>query len=158
MRNPVVNDEEVYYYHATDHSTWGEKVKLFPKIDGPGRSWKEPKFPRICVCPSVALCFTAFDIEHVDYYVYRTRTRQKAVFPWGIRDSRLTGEMWLSKPTTFVLAVKLPVEFLDELGSYWFTFGAGGNEQRAQARYKKRVIKLFEKCNVPGLINRIRWV
>ncbi len=61
---PVFDTEKRFYYHVTGRK-WSEEVKnLVPLRYSMGRGKTEPIFGRICVCPSIALCFTAF---HLDY-------------------------------------------------------------------------------------------
>lgn len=62
-------------------------------------SKREPKTPRLCVCPAVPNCFAAATfLAGQDVYVYRTQKPTRGITPRGVWDSTITGERWLIPP------------------------------------------------------------
>jgi hypothetical protein len=96
-----------YYYHIRQSGSWGEKVTLEPRADGPNRNDLEPDVPRICVAPTIAQCIVALGniINARPIYVYRTAKKlstKEVVEPWEVPDAMITDEAWIVEPCEFV--------------------------------------------------------
>jgi hypothetical protein len=94
-----------YYYHVTQEE-WPNKIKLRPRSFGDNRSDDEPTDSRICVAPTIEGCLVALGLclsDCSNTYVYRTVRKVLAKKPYNVVDASISGEAWLTKPTTFKL-------------------------------------------------------
>jgi len=144
-----INQNRKHYYHITDED-WPEQVRLYPLKENRGRGASEPKFSRICVCPSVPLCLSAFEIYHYRYAIYKTQYAITAVQPWDLSDQFLTKEMWIIKPINFIFVGMLDEMLQKEIQGYrhnliHFYFGNYKADLEVQAIYKDKIFKYFEK-------------
>lgn len=95
------------WYHCSQVA----KVQKFSVAKRPPahRTTLEPLTPRLCVCPSVALCFTARLFEVAPVHVYISEPRN-GIRPRDVWDAKITGERWLIPPTTMHYAYTIPTE------------------------------------------------
>lgn len=73
----------------------------------------EPPVPRLCVCPTLAGCFSAqFFMRRGPVYVYRTTKETSGIFPGKKRvwDCIITREHWLVPPVEMVKIDAIPYE------------------------------------------------
>jgi len=130
---------------------WGKEKILKPRNndESEGRDEREPKFSRICVCPSIPLCFTAFDLCRKDYYVYRTKEKVQVIYPWRLADKNITKEKWINKPTKFVRVGKINYDIIESLyyriREVGVVFGGTRNDLRYQSGYKRFVLRKFRE-------------
>jgi len=133
-----------HYYHLTEK--YSEKnIRLVPFIDSKYRGPEEPQVSRICVCDSMAGCFVSvyfWEFEH-SWNMYRTSEPVYAVKPYGILDSKVTGEHWLLEPTKFdfICNLKSFIEkYEDELFEYESIFNrcSFGDGEEKTLKYQKR--------------------
>jgi hypothetical protein len=75
-----------------------------PIIRGP----KEPVTPRICVCPTLAGCFSAVLFVAGPVYVYRTVKAISGVKPVRVFDELVTWEKWIVHPAEFEAVQCIP--------------------------------------------------
>lgn len=68
----------------------------------------EPKTPRLCVCATVAACFSATLFQGGDVCVYRTAREVGANAPRGVWDAAITGERWIVPPCVMELHSVIP--------------------------------------------------
>jgi hypothetical protein len=116
----MVDTKKRYYYHVTQEN-WGKRIKLSPRTWGDNRADEEPEDSRICVSTSIEGCLVALCgclAGGGIAYVYRTVSQVKAVKPYNVVDSRITGERWLIRATTFekygrVIKKQLPKSMLE---------------------------------------------
>lgn len=137
-----------YYYHITDNS-WPITITLEPRDKGDARDIEEPLIPRICVCPSVALCLCSIEICS-SMTVYCTRKKVRSYYPVNVLDSEITDERWLLEPTEFIAITDLPKRVTDEVRSIFkkdfFIFGSDDLEDvRKQKAFKAKVVDLIRK-------------
>lgn len=99
-----------FYYHLTT-SNLG-KVKILTPLHSDDkkvqhRADTEPETPRICVAPTIGGCllaiYTCLSAINPKINIYRTYNKVKAENPNNVKDSTITGEKWLIKPTKFIL-------------------------------------------------------
>ena len=102
-----------FYYHVTNQN-WEEKVILFPRDSGENRGWFEPDVSRICVGPDIVRCFIAIPYSKQTNYTYRTYRKTYAYYPYDVCDSIITGEKWLTDPTTFVKIGEIPKNIMKD--------------------------------------------
>lgn len=137
-----------YYYHISDKFT-ESTIELKPRATGDNRDPEEPEISRICVGPSISKCLIAIPYCSMDYHVYRTKHKVKGYRPKvkEVFDSKQTKEVWLKKPTKFVLVgiVKVNGEF-----PYTPCVSVGAiytSKKRLDKRYKsaeKKIKKLLK--------------
>jgi hypothetical protein len=95
--------KKLYLYHITEND-WGKSVTLIPKSTGDNRDSLEPKTPRICTATTIAGCMIAVYLNQLNTVnVYRTRHKVDYKYPRKVRDSKITDERWITKPTEFIL-------------------------------------------------------
>ena len=108
MRNTKVLPSELFskrrhWFHIST-TLQKESERLFPRDNDEGfnRSGREPNIKRICVSPTLEQCLTAVPYGKRDtIYIYRTRSKVKAIPPVGVFDSAITMEGWITRPTWF---------------------------------------------------------
>jgi len=126
-----------YYYHVTQ-KIWPYKKLLKPKSYGSNRGDDEPTDRRICVAPTIEGCLLALG-SCLDCYnrafVYRTSNKVIAKKPYDVDDAKITGEMWLIRPTSFEQYGEILIGNLPE--SLLYT-SVGDSESFADQRYFKR--------------------
>jgi len=130
-----------YYYHITQKD-WRYKKKLKPKSYGSNRGDEEPNDRRICVSPTIEGCLLALGCclgGSRPAYVYRTSSIVIAKKPYNVDDAKITGEMWLIRPTSFelfgrIIIRNLPRSLLCTSVGYKDTF----NDQR---NFKRELLK-----------------
>jgi hypothetical protein len=100
-----------YYYHITDRY-WPKRITLEPRDNGDNRTFCESDMPRICVAPSISHCLVA--LPPYTLKVYRTKNKVKAYCPYGIPDSEITKEKWITKTTAFIKVGEIKKELLEK--------------------------------------------
>jgi len=100
-----------FYYHITRESDWGEEITLNPIGGNNGnRAFDEPKNARTCVAPSIENCLCAIVYGDADpYYIYRTKEKVIAYWPYQVEDATLTRERWIINPQSFILVGTLEI-------------------------------------------------
>ncbi len=134
--------EPQFFYHVTDKN-WGQKKQLLPRDNNCAGVWcrdsNEPNTARICVCPTVAKCISAIEMDR-EHRIYRTLRPCRARYPRRVLDSRITTERWLVRPTAFVLVGFLSEELIrDIVKPVDFIFGSDGRDLELQKEYYKWV-------------------
>jgi hypothetical protein len=126
-----------YYYHITQ-KRWSNKKILKPRSYGANRGHGEPDDLRICVAPTIEGCLLALG-SCLEYYkttyVYRTSNKVIAKKPYEVDDAKITGEMWLIRPTTFDLYGRV---ILRELPETLLNIQVGDHDAFNDQRYFKR--------------------
>jgi len=130
-----------YYYHITSNDDfrkeWGDETTLSPIEGNKGnRCWDEPSNPRICVAPSIAHCISALPYcGKYQYFVYRTKDKEFACYPYGVEDSLVTKEKWTIKPTKFIFYGNFdPGYYIYEKGVDEDNCGAGAYDDMPRQR------------------------
>jgi len=93
-----------YYYHLTQ-KPWAKRVTLKPRLHGCNRSDREPECKRICVSSNIERCLVALGsclYRTRDIRIYRTENKVLGHQAWGVVDSKVTKEKWLTRPIKFV--------------------------------------------------------
>ena len=105
------------------------KPRLPATIDSSSKGeYPEPDIPRICLSPTIRQCFLAIypNIHHyftekfypyMDFYLYRPKTiakdsvvtTEELTNKRYVHDAHVTGEIWLTRPTRFVLIDRVRV-------------------------------------------------
>lgn len=100
-----------YFYHISTYDLG--KSKIFkPKVGD--FACDEPDTPRICVAPTVAHCLSSIYVDD-RRHIYRTKRKEKAVYPYNVIDSCVTKEKWLLKPTKFIKVHIIPMEVSEKI-------------------------------------------
>lgn len=126
-----------YYYHITQKN-WPPKKLLKPKSYGSNRGDDEPTDCRICVAPTIEGCLLALGCCLDNWrpaFVYRTSNKAIAKKPYDVTDAKITGEMWLIKPTSFEQYGEIIIKNLPGL---LLSTTVGGYESLEDQRYFKR--------------------
>lgn len=144
-----------YYYHLSEED-FGDRFSLDPRPYGSNRDSEESAIPRICVCPSLKLCFCAVDLGG-NVSVYRTKNKEIAYRTINVRDSRLTQERWLIKRTAFIKAWTIPEYITDDISAIHvdcelIQFGSDiPGIYDKQKKFKKRIMRYFSMIDIPDL-------
>lgn len=167
MVSPIRENIGRYYYHLTSND-WGSEKLITPKEWSKGRGEWEPRFPRICVCPSIALCLSAFDNGESNLNAYRTKEKVKAIIPWDLSDQKITEEMWIDKPTQFVFISEIPRSIINRINEYdrigcgfplCVIFGGAPDDLKEQRRFKKHVINVISESKLPKTkLRNVKWI
>jgi len=138
-----------YYYHITEQN-WDKEILLYPKENGDNRDEEETKTPRICVAKTIEGCLIAIYLQDLNTInIYRTKEKVLAQSPIGVCDSKITGEMWITKPTKFVFINNLDnkinrkIHYIDRCNVGLLGDGEEGSK-KWQRKYKKIFKKLVE--------------
>jgi hypothetical protein len=110
------SQQKQFYYHISNtklHRSKSGEVTLTPRDYGDNRAQEEPDDARICVAPSVPHCLIALGTLAIDngdsLFIYRTKNKVVGKPPYGVTDSHITKERWLTRQTKFVLTSKVSV-------------------------------------------------
>ena len=138
-----------YYYHITT-KRWGKEVILYPKkkfqLKDCNRPDDEPDIAKICVSPTLWGCLGAIQ-ESRGISVYRTKNKVFGTKAYGVLDSSVTGERWITNPTTFIKVLTLSGKFMLHLpGPIIAICKCELNDQRYSIHEIK---KYMEKHKVP---------
>jgi len=127
-----------YYYHITQKN-WPYKKKLKPKSYGSNRSDEEPDDRRICVSSTIEGCLLALGscLDWRATFIYRTSSKVVAKKPYNVEDAKITGEMWLVRPSSFELYGEINLENLPES---LLNTNVGDKDAFDQQRYFKRIL------------------
>ncbi len=107
-----------FLYHITPRR-WRHSVILKPRHCGISG---EPKFARICTCPSPAQCLIAINFRgggDINYYIYRTQQPLRGCYTWQVQDAVITAERWLLKPTKFIRVATLRKGTIARFDDHW---------------------------------------
>ena len=99
----------IAYFHISPNDL-GDTVTLDPR-DPTGFGLDEPTDPRICVSSTVEGCLVAVTDAIADdefIYIYKAQGSPEVVKPHGVADALVTGEQWLTSPTTFKKIATMP--------------------------------------------------
>jgi hypothetical protein len=96
------------WYHCSQIYN-GNEFTVINKV--PFRSEKEPLVPRLCVCPTIALCFTArlFKYDQA-VFVYKSAKKYNGIKPYNVWDQPITRERWLIYPCRMIFEKQIPAE------------------------------------------------
>lgn len=133
---------EHFYFHTTQGKRITKKtVVLKPRGIGDNRIEEEPLVYRICVSREIAGCLSAVSYNIADIRVYATL--QKAWSPFGVEDSRVTGEKWILEDTEFYKVFTIPAKFTELIRS------CDGYAEQKDVNHNKKVLRqLYEDGNI----------
>jgi hypothetical protein len=106
-------NRQCYWYHCSNvfhGQSWTAKRKA-PDLHANG----EAVTPRLCVCPTVAECFSARLFTGGDVFVYRTAKPHRTIKPRTVWDHLITGERWLVPPVEMVFVSAIPADTVDRV-------------------------------------------
>ncbi len=104
-----MKERKKHWYHCCQHDHGREWVAE-KMVSQTAVTVGEPKVPRLCVCPSIALCFMArYYFPNQLIYIYRTAKERSSVTPFGVRDAVMTRERWLIPPVNMILLATVPL-------------------------------------------------
>ena len=159
-----------YYYHVSQKRINEDSPVdniLFTPLGSDkcgGRGAYEPTDSRTCVTPTISQCFTAlsnnvWSEEGRVWYIYRTRNKVQACFPYDVPDSHITDERWLVRPIRFKIIAALD---LSRSRLKWPepTDEAGSPDRKcleAQLHYLQLMKNRLVKTNIDKM-NIVEWV
>lgn len=167
MKKPKREKFPRYYYHVSPYMIGfyrkQNNVVFRPLTSEESicRPEEEPQINRTCVTPSIAHCFTAVSsrtLHGSKWYLYRTKRKIRAFYPYKVQDARITQEKWLLNPVHFCLfgifeAYKLNVRNIPNP-----TFCCGVSESlKEQTSYLKRLQKIITPNIIEATKLHARW-
>lgn len=142
-----------YWYHVS--TTLRKRTTTLTPWDGVkavNRDPTEPAGKRICVAPTVEQCIVAIPYHlGATVSIYRTKDKVMAEKPKDVFDANVTGEGWITVPTTFVKIGRLNFEDIEQgLGVEHVIEEVASNGEVPESRnslrwWKKARIKRFVK-------------